>query len=95
MNIRRTNATTRRCTFPGCQTSRDQLRDVKKSERLKALTLKKIYIPCRARVCAFHASENSWDFDHDGDMNFKKNHIEGLIKLVTDSSEKFENTGIF
>lgn len=93
MNFRKTNASTRRCTFPECQTPTDRLRDVKSFERLRALKMKKIYIPKRARVCNVHCSENAWNLDIEDGMTFTGKQIEDLIALVTESSEEVKTTG--
>lgn len=89
LNFRKTNASTRKCTFPGCETPRNRLRDAKKFERIKALLTKKIYIPERARLCLFHSSEESWNVDMDMDefMTFSPKQLQDLIELATASTD--------
>lgn len=95
MNYRRTNASTRRCTFPDCGTPTDRLRDVKGLERLRALKMKKIYIPKRARVCKLHCSENLWNLAmQEGNMIFTKTQIEDLIILATRKEVEKTNTAV-
>lgn len=89
MNFRKTNATTRRCTFPGCETPSDRIRDLKFFERVKALKMKKIYFPKRARVCWNHCSENTWNIEEES-MAFSQKQIEDLIALTFEMGGKFE-----
>lgn len=88
LNFRRTNASTRLCTFPNCKTSMVGLRNAKYSKRYRALKMLRMYIPKGARFCKFHFNENSWNSDMPEENGiFSKVQIEDLITLVTEKKE--------
>lgn len=92
LRFKKTFACTRRCTFPDCTTPEHQLRDVKRCERFKAFHKKKIYIPYRARLCAHHVNENTWECNAEGAFYTQK-QIEDLITLVSNPKLKIERSG--
>lgn len=93
LNFRKTIASTRRCTFPGCETPTDEIRRVKNSEQLRALKMKNIYIPKDARVCRNHQSENLWNVEmqHEN-MSFTRKQVEDLITLFSESVKELQDT---
>ena len=93
LNFRKTITSTRRCTIPGCETPTDSLRDVKIAERLRALKIKKVFIPKRARVCKLHCSEHSWNLDIPEHMNFTPKQLVELITLFTELTKEITTTG--
>lgn len=90
LGFRRTNASTRRCTFAGCETPKDRLRILEGFERFRALKINKIFFPKRALVCAHHRHENSWNLDME-ERNFSRKQIEDLIEL---SFANLDSTGL-
>lgn len=96
LNYRRTNASTRLCTFPWCRTPQDSLREVNNIVRFKAFKTKKVHIPKRARFCASHFQEweNSLDIEMNSTTNsFTQKQIEDLITLITQSHVQVKSTG--
>lgn len=92
LNFRRTNVTTKHCTFPGCGTPNDRLRRVKYLERSRALKMKNIYIFKDAKLSRIHQSENSWNVDmKEENMAFTRKQIKDLITLFTETVKEVQN----
>lgn len=92
LNFRKTIVSTRRCTFPECETPTEELRRVQYLERSRALRIKNIYIPEDSRVCRNHRNENSWIVDTQENMTFTRKQIANLITLFTESVQELQNT---
>lgn len=95
LNFLKSIASTRRCTFPECATATENLRDINRSDRLRALRLKKIYIPNRARVCSNHVEQNTWVVNEDGEILFSQKQVQDLVELISNTEIETEGINLF
>lgn len=85
LTFQRTANSTRRCTFPDCNTT-DNLHKVSNAVRFKVMIKTNTFIPNGARACAHHITEDRWNDVRDCDRHwFTSKHIEDLINLLCNS----------
>lgn len=92
LNVRKTNASHRRCTVPQCNII-NNLRRISRAKRLSALKTNRVFIPNGARGCARHFSSENWIPGTQIENRFTRQQLDDMIGLLFEKTETYNSPG--
>lgn len=89
LKVKKATSSHHRCCVPNCRTPTHELSQIPPTVRIKAMKIKKIFIPRGSRACSWHQSSDNWNFDAFKLKNkFSTDQIEEMINLLCDLKPK-------
>lgn len=90
LKIKRAASNRYRCSFPSCN-NRDNLHNISRKIRFKALKERKFYLPIESRACNQHLCAGTWDTVDgitDQRTKFSTKQTEDMLELLCNPSPK-------
>lgn len=90
LKINKSSSNRCRCSFPNCN-NRDNLHDISRKIRFKALKERKFYLPIGSRACDQHLCPGMWDTVDgitDQRTKFSTKQTEDMLQLLCGPSAK-------